>query len=166
MIFKGKNLENVDGVKGNFIEGVEIKRLRKIPDERGTIYHMLTKDDEIFEDFGEIYFSNIYPQVVKAWHWHKYMVLNYSVVYGMIKMVLYDDRKNSPTFGNLMEIFLGEENHILVKVPKQIWNGFKGIGLTKAIVANCSTISHDPDEIFRKKFNTEDIPYDWELKNE
>ena len=166
MIFKGKELELVDGVKGSFIEGVEIKKLRKIPDERGTIYHMLTKNEEIFEDFGEIYFSNIYPNVVKAWHWHRDMVLNYSVIYGMIKMVLYDDRDDSPTKGNLMEIFLGEENYILVKVPKQVWNGFKGIGLTKSIVANCSSMAHDPDEIFRKEFNAEDIPYDWDLKNE
>ena len=166
MVINGKYLEDIDGVNGNFIEGVEIKKLRKIPDERGTIYHMLTKNDEIFEDFGEIYFSNIYPNVVKAWHWHRDMVLNYSVISGMIKMVLYDDRENSSTKGNLMEIFLGEENYILVKVPKQVWNGFKGIGLNKSIVANCSSISHDPEEIFRKEFDTSDIPYDWDLKNE
>lgn len=166
MIFKGKDLESVDGVKGNYIEGVEIKKLRKIPDERGTIYHMLCSDDELFEEFGEIYFSNVYPNVVKAWHFHDKMILNYSVIHGMIKLVLFDDRENSPTKGNLMEIFIGEENYLLVKIPVKVWNGFKGIGSKKAIVANCSSMSHDPDEIHRKPYDSTDIGYDWELKNE
>ena len=163
---KNTDLLKLDGVKGKEIEGVEIKKLRSIPDERGTIYHMLRNDDEIFEEFGEIYFSNVYPNVVKAWHYHEKMILNYSVIYGMIKMVLFDDRTDSPTYGNLMEIFIGEENRLLVKVPKKVWNGFKGIGGKKAIVANCASIPHDPDEIKRKPYDTLDIPYNWELKNE
>lgn len=166
MVFKGKDLEKLDGVKGDYIEGVEINKLRTIPDERGMIYHMLRSDDEIFEKFGEIYFSNVYPGVVKAWHWHEKMILNYSVISGMIKMVLYDDRENSPTKGNLMELFIGEENRLLVKVPVKVWNGFKGIANKKAIVANCSTMAHDPDEIKRKPFDSKDINYDWKLKNE
>ena len=153
-----------DGVKGEPIEGVKIKQLRTIPDERGKIYHMLRCDDEIFTEFGEIYFSQIYPGVVKAWHYHEKMILNYSVIEGMIKLVLFDDRKGSKTQGNTMEIFMGEENRILVQVPKQVWNGFKGIGVGKAIVANCASIPHDPEEIKRKPYN--ELPYDWELKNE
>lgn len=166
MIYNEKNFQDLTGIKGNFIEGVQIKKNKRIPDERGTIWHMLTRNDEIFEEFGEIYFSSIYPKVVKAWHWHKEMVLNYTVIQGMIKLVLFDDREDSSTRGNLMEIFLGEENYLLVKVPKKVWNGFKGIGEKKSIVANCASIPHDPTEIFRKEFDTEYIPYSWDLKNE
>lgn len=147
------------------IEGVIIKPLKKMPDERGCIYHMLRGDDPIFEKFGEIYFSIVYPGVIKGWHLHKKMTLNYAVPVGMIKLVLYDDRENSPTKGNLLEIFIGEENYMLVKIPPMVWNGFKGIGIKPAIVCNCATIPHDPEEIARKDPFSNDIPYDWGLKH-
>ncbi|PIU29842.1 hypothetical protein COT07_03875, partial [Candidatus Woesearchaeota archaeon CG07_land_8_20_14_0_80_44_23] len=84
--------EKIFGVTGNWIEGVVIKKLDKIPDERGKICHMLRNDDEFFECFGEIYFSTIYPGVIKGWHYHEKMALNYAVITGSIKLVLYDDR--------------------------------------------------------------------------
>ncbi len=147
------------------IDGVEIKKLKKIPDERGCIFHMLRRDDPMFEEFGEIYFSKVYPNVIKGWHIHTKMTLNYAVVSGMIKLVLYDDRKNSKTKGEIMEIFLGDDNYSLVKIPPNVWNGFKGIGTKEAIVANCATFPHDPEEIKRKDPFSKDIPYDWEIKN-
>jgi len=166
MIYKNKSLMKVQGVKGSYIYGVEIKNLKKIPDERGSVYHMLRADDAIFRDFGEIYFSKVYPDAVKGWHLHKKMVLNYAVIHGMIKLVLYDDREDSDTHGNLMEIFMGDDNYILVMVPSMIWNGFKGIGNCPAIIANCASIPHYPGEILRKNPFSEDINYDWGLKHE
>lgn len=118
-----------------------------------------------FEKFGEIYFSIVYPGIIKGWHLHREMTLNYAVIQGMIKLVLYDNRENSPTKGNLMELFIGEENYCLVKIPPNIWNGFKGIGNRLAIVANCATLPHDPNEIERISPFTKKIPYNWELKN-
>ena len=81
----------------NPIDGVIVKQLTKIPDERGCIFHMLRCDDELFEKFGEIYFSTAYPGIIKGWHLHKEMILNYAVIRGMIKLVLDDDRKKSAT---------------------------------------------------------------------
>jgi len=147
------------------IEGVVIKALTKIPDERGCIYHMLRSDDDIFEQFGEIYFSEIYPDAIKGWHMHKTMTLNYTVIKGMIKLVMHDDRVNSPTRGTTMELFLGKENYSLVKIPPMVWNGFKGMGVESAIVANCSTHPHDPEEIIRMNPFAEEISYDWSLKH-
>jgi len=129
------------------IHGVIIKPLKKIADERGIIMHMMKDTDPEFKKFGEIYFSAVYPGVVKGWHSHIKMTLNYAVVKGMIKLVLYDNRENSPTKGELMEIFIGDNNYSLVTIPPMVWNGFKGIGTQEAIVANCTDISHDPDEI-------------------
>jgi dTDP-4-dehydrorhamnose 3,5-epimerase len=147
------------------IDGVVIKSLRKIPDERGCIYHMLRSDDQVFEKFGEIYFSTAYPGAIKAWHLHKHMTLNYAVIQGMVKLVLFDERGDSPTKGKLMELFLGEENYSLVKIPPGIWNGFKCVSAKSAIVANCATIPHDPSEIERISPFTDRIPYDWSLKH-
>ncbi len=166
MIYKNKEVLSLPGVNGDYIEGIEIKLLKKIPDERGTIMHMMRSDDDIFNGFGEIYFSTIYPDVIKGWHIHEKMILNYAVIDGMIKLVLYDERANSSTRGNLMEIYLGDDNYILVKVPPKVWNGFKGIGEKKAIVANCASIPHDSSEISRRDPFKSDIPYKWELKNE
>lgn len=147
------------------IDGVQIIPLKKIPDERGAILHMLRNDDSYFESFGEIYFSVVYPQVVKGWHLHTKMTLNYAVVSGMIKLVLYDNREKSQTKGELMELFIGDDNYCLVTIPPEVWNGFKGIGTEKAIVANCSTIPHSKTEIKRMDpFNNDIITYDWSLK--
>lgn len=148
------------------INGVIIKKLRKIPDERGMILHMLRRNDIEFKEFGEIYFSMVHPGVVKGWHLHKKMILNYAVIQGMIKLVLFDDRKQSSTKGELMEIFTGEDNYNLITIPSGVWNGFKGIGIKPAIVANCSTLPHDPKEIIRMDpFNNKIIKYDWAIKH-
>jgi len=147
------------------IDGVLIIPLKQIPDERGKIMHMLRCDDPHFEKFGEIYFSVVYPGAIKGWHLHKKMTLNYAVVSGIIKLVLYDKREKSPTKGELMELFIGEDNYVLVQIPPGVVNGFKGIGTKPAIVANCATEPHDPEEIIRIDPFSKDIPYNWDLKN-
>lgn len=147
------------------IEGVKITPLKQILDERGKIMHMLRADVEYFTGFGEIYFSCIHPGAIKGWHIHKEMVLNYAVPHGNIKFVLYDDRENSPTRGELQEIFMGPDNYCLVTVPPLVWNGFKGIGNEMAIVANCTSITHRADEIDRLDPFDPLIPYNWEIKH-
>jgi len=146
------------------IDGVEIHPLHRIPDERGTIYHMLKRTDAHFRDFGEIYFSSVYRGAIKGWHRHRQMILNYACISGRIKLVLYDDRARSRTRGDLMEIFLGPDNYSLVVVPPRVWNGFKGLA-AESIVANCATLPHDPNEIDRKDPFSKDIPYDWTLRH-
>ena len=147
------------------IDGVFVQPLKKISDERGKIMHMLRADDPHFDTFGEIYFSVVYPGVVKGWHLHQKMTLNYAVVMGMIKLVLYDERPESPMRGELMELFIGDDNYQLVTVPPLVWNGFKGIGTVPAIVANCATLPHDKNEISRLDPFDNHIPYNWELEH-
>ena len=146
------------------IKDVLVKPLSQVVDERGKIMHMLRSDEPHFEQFGEIYFSVVYPGVTKGWHLHKEMTLNYAVISGMVRLVLYDSRQDSPTKGEIQEMFIGEDNYVLVRIPPRIYNGFKGIGNKPAIVANCATLPHHPDEIERVDPHTSDIPYDWELK--
>jgi dTDP-4-dehydrorhamnose 3,5-epimerase len=149
----------------NQIHDVVVSPLRRIPDERGAVFHMLREDSPVFERFGEIYFSLVYPGVVKGWHVHSEMTLNYAVPVGMIKMVCYDDRDDSPSKGVVQEIHIGELNYALVTIPPRVWNGFKGVGTEPALVANCATTPHDPGEIARMDPFTNDIPYDWALKH-
>lgn len=164
-IYKDQQILQVPGITGQPIDGVCIQPLKRIPDERGAIYHMLRRDSELFEQFGEIYFSKVNPGAIKAWHIHKKMTLNYAVIFGMIKLVLFDDRPKSKTKGNLLEIFTGVDNYLLIKVPPLVWNGFKGIGITPALVANCATHPHEKGEIERLDPFSKKIPYDWSLKH-
>ncbi len=147
------------------IDGVIITPLKQISDERGKLMHMLRADDPHFTQFGEIYFSVVHPKIVKGWHIHSLMTLNYAVVHGRIRLVMYDDRLGSPTRGTIQEILLGESNYHLVTIPPQVWNGFKGMGAEPAIVANCATHPHEADEIRRIDPFDNDIPYDWALRN-
>ena len=147
------------------IEGVKVIPLRRVPDERGTIFHMLRTTDPHFMQFGEIYFSTVRPGVVKGWHLHREMTLHYACVHGHAKLAIFDDRPASPTRGGLMEICIGPDSYNLVVIPPDTWNGFKGIGDEPALIANCCTHAHDPSRSSRLDPFTNHIPYDWALKN-
>lgn len=143
------------------IEGVRVIPLRRIPDHRGSVYHMLKATDPHFLQFGEIYFSSVYPGVVKAWKIHQRVTVNFACIFGQIKLVLYDDRKSSPTKGIIMEIILGPDHYSLVVIPPAVWNGFQGMSEPMAILANCATEPNDPAEIHRIDPRENHIPYSW-----
>jgi len=147
------------------IKGVRLKKLLVIPDERGWLMEILRCDDEIFEKFGQVYLTTAYPGVVKAWHYHKKQTDNFTCLRGMMKVVLYDARKESPTYQDLMEIFIGEKNPVLISVPPGVYHGFKGIGMDTAYFLSVPTLPYnykEPDE-YRLPPNTPEIPYDWGL---
>lgn len=147
------------------IDGVQVIPLTRIPDERGTVMHMLKRTDPHFREFGEIYFSTVYRDAVKGWHRHHEMTLNYACVFGRIKLVLYDERDTSPTNGELAEVFLGPDQYSLVVIPPGVWNGFKGMSDAYAIVANACTHPHDPARSERLDPFDNHIPYDWALRH-
>jgi len=148
------------------IEGVKLKDLKVIPDERGRLMEILRADDELFQKFGQVYMTTAYPGVVKAWHYHKLQTDNMTVVKGMMKIALYDARKDSPTYSEINEFFLGDHNFKLLQIPKLVYHGFKCISQEEAIVVNIPTEVYNykhPDE-FRIDPYHNDIPYDWRLK--
>ncbi|OGL72716.1 dTDP-4-dehydrorhamnose 3,5-epimerase [Candidatus Uhrbacteria bacterium RIFCSPHIGHO2_12_FULL_57_11] len=143
------------------IHDVLVQPLRKIVDARGRVMHMMKSTDPHFEKFGEIYFSTAYPGIIKGWHVHSLMTINYAVVKGTIQLVLYDQRPDSSTRGEVQEIIMGDHNYVLVRVPPGVVNGFRVIGTEEAIVANCASIPHDPTEIVRIDPFSPEIPYQW-----
>ncbi|HNQ35463.1 MAG TPA: dTDP-4-dehydrorhamnose 3,5-epimerase family protein [bacterium] len=146
------------------IEGVKVKRLKVVPDERGRLMEILRSDDELFSRFGQVYLTTVLPGVVKAWHCHKKQTDNLAVVRGMMKVVLYDNRPNSATRGQLNEFFAGEHNPILIQVPPEVYHGFKCVGAEEALAINIPTEVynyHEPDE-HRLDPHSGEIPYSWE----
>lgn len=149
------------------IEGVMVKKLRVIPDERGRLMEILRMDDEMFRKFGQVYMTTAYPGIVKGWHYHKKQYDNMAVVKGMMKIVLYDGRPDSSTCGEINELFAGEHNPVLIHIPPYVYHGFKCISQEEAVVINTPTEVYDyrePDE-FRVHPHDNDIPYEWDRKD-
>ena len=144
------------------IDGVRIQELKQIVDERGKVMHMLRADSPGFTKFGEIYFSIVKPDVVKAWKRHLKMTQNLAVPAGKIRLVIYDDRENSPTAGKVGVFEIGEDDYRLVRIPPLLWYGFKGISSEPALIANCTDLPHDPNEVERIVPHDKKIPYKWE----
>ena len=143
------------------IHDVKITPLKIISDNRGKVMHMLRTDSQVFEKFGEIYFSTIYHQSIKGWHLHKESTLNYVCIKGKVKLVLFDNRKESSTKGVYQELILSPEDYFLVTIPPNIWNGFKGLDEAESIVANCLTLPHDEKEMVRKDPFDKSFSYKW-----
>lgn len=149
------------------IEGVRVKPLSVVPDERGWLMEVLRADDEgLFTRFGQVYVSATYPGVVKAWHCHTRQTDNFACIAGMIKLVLIDTREESSTRDAINEFFLGVHHPILVQVPKLVYHGWKCVSLEPSLVINVpdEPYNHaDPDERRIAAHGT--LPYDWARKD-
>jgi dTDP-4-dehydrorhamnose 3,5-epimerase len=149
------------------IDGVVVKNLKVIPDERGWLMEIVRNDDPFFRKFGQVYLTVAYPGVVKGWHYHKVQTDHFCCVKGMLKVVLFDDRPDSPTKGEVNEFFLGEKNPQLVRIPAGVLHGMKGIGVEPALLINVpdEVYRHDQPDEYRTHPHDNDIPYDWERKD-
>jgi dTDP-4-dehydrorhamnose 3,5-epimerase len=154
-------------VEEEMIEGVKTKKLKVIPDERGRLMEILRFDEDLFQKFGQVYMTSTYPDVVKAWHFHRNQTDNIVCVQGMIKLVLYDRRENSSTYKEVNEFFIGVQNPLLVQIPSEVCHGWMGLSPEEAIIINIPTEAYNyekPDE-FRIDPHDNDIPYDWKRKD-
>lgn len=147
------------------IDGVQVKHLKPIADERGRVMEMLRSDDPFFNNFGYAYMTTAYPGVVKAWHYHKKQTDHIVTVKGMMKVVLYDNRSDSPTRGEVDEFFSGVHNQILLRIPPGVYHGFKCISEKEAMVINIPDRLYDPEDEHRLPAHDSDIPYDWARKD-
>lgn len=149
------------------IEGVKVKNLKAIPDERGRLMEILRCDDPLFSKFGQVYITTAYPGVVKAWHKHRKQIDNFVIIKGMAKFVLYDDREDSKTKGHFQEFFLGEHNPMMVQVPPGVYHGMKAISTEEVIALNVPTecYNHDQPDEQRVEPHLDEIPYDWTRKD-
>ncbi len=145
------------------IDGVEMRPLRVIADDRGRLVEVLRSDDDAFRKFGQVYVTTAYPGVVKAWHCHAKQTDHLAVISGMARIGLYDDRDGSPTRGRTGDVCAGVHNPVLVKVPPGVWHGFRCVSVNECVVMNVPTEVYDrdrPDEI-RRPAHDEAIPFDW-----
>ncbi len=149
------------------IDGVKTRLINVINDERGRLAEILRSDSELFQKFGQVYYTTAFPGVVKAWHFHKIQTDHFFCVKGMTKLVLYDPREGSSTKGLINEFFVGDHNPMLVVIPNLIYHGFKAISNEESIMLNIPTelYNYDNPDEFRLDPNTDEIPYDWQRKD-
>jgi dTDP-4-dehydrorhamnose 3,5-epimerase len=143
--------------RGRRIDGVQVKPLKVVPDERGWLMEVLRSDDE-----GLVYVSATYPGVVKAWHYHMRQTDNFACIAGMVKLVLVDTREASSTRDTINEFVIGVQNPVLVQVPRMVYHGWKCISLEPSLVINVPDEPYDranPDERRMAPHGT--LPYDW-----
>ena len=148
------------------IEGVKIKKLKVIPDDRGRVMEIFRKDDEAFQKFGQVYMTTVYKDIVKAWHYHCIQTDNFACIKGKIRLGLYDARKNASTYKQTQEFIMSLEEPILVSIPPNVYHGFKGLSDEEAIVINTPTepYNHSTPDEYRVDAFKSDIPFDWRKK--
>jgi dTDP-4-dehydrorhamnose 3,5-epimerase len=148
---------------GQLIDGVIVKPLRLLRDERGWLMEILRADDPHFRKFGQVYVTVARPGAVKAWHAHERQTDHLTVVAGEARIGLYDGREDSPTYGNVLDVVAGEDNPVLVIIPAGVYHGFKAVGGEPVHVVNVPTELYDyerPDEL-RRPYDDPAIPFDW-----
>jgi dTDP-4-dehydrorhamnose 3,5-epimerase len=144
------------------LDGMIKKNLNIIESESGSIMHALKKTDPGFQDFGEVYFSTVVKEAVKAWKLHQCMTLNLVVPVGSVLFCFMDVREKSSTFNKTCKIILSQEPYSRLTVPPGIWFGFKGLSDGLNLICNVADIAHEPNEIKRK--NIYEIEMDWSIK--
>jgi dTDP-4-dehydrorhamnose 3,5-epimerase len=137
-------------------ETVRVTDLSQVHGPQGKVMHMLRSTDPMFTGFGEIYFSTIYPGVVKAWHKHAVKTVNLAVIHGLARIVAY-----TPEKGAVARV-IGPENYKLISIPPGVWYGFQCIGPETAIIADCATHPFDAAEQTSLPPDATEIPFDWE----
>jgi dTDP-4-dehydrorhamnose 3,5-epimerase len=152
----------MDSYVRSSIDGLIISPLSVFSDERGAVLHMMRSDSDLFKGFGEVYFSQVNPGVIKGWKLHKKMTQNFTVPVGRIKVVVYDAREQSKSFGEIVEVTLGRpDQYHLLQVPPGVWYAFQNIGEQDALLTNCADMPHDPGEAQTQSLDQLDIAYAW-----
>ena len=149
------------------IEGLAVRPVKVLPDERGRLAEIMRADDDWFEKFGQVYYTTTYPGVVKAWHHHKKQTDHFCVIKGMLKIALYDQREDSPTYRVVNELYAGEHCPVLLRIPPGVLHGWMCVGEAEAYVINVVSEMYnynEPDE-FRVDPHDNDIPYEWKCRD-
>lgn len=144
------------------IDGVVEKKLNRICDERGWLMEVMRSDDDDFIKFGQMYVTTSYRDVIKGWHYHKLQWDYIISLHGMIKVVLYDGREDSNSYGKLQEFYIGPDNPTLIGIPPGVYHGWKAYTDTAYVVSMPTELYNreHPDE-YRIDPYSREIPYDW-----
>lgn len=160
-------------INKTMINGVKIKKLKVWPDEPdlnqpdvkpGFLMEVLRSDEGLLEKFGQTTFTVAYKGTIKAFHWHKKQDDLWFVATGKAGVVLYDLRKDSPTYGQTQVIYAGKDDYKLILIPKGVVHGYKVLSDEPVLLFYHTTEPYNrenPDEE-RIAYDDPKIGFDWE----
>lgn len=149
------------------IEGVALKKLIKHSDDRGFFAEVLKEDDDFFTEIKQTSYTETFPGVIKAFHYHKKQDDIWFVARGEAQVVLHDLRKKSKTYKQTQVIYAGETNPVVIFIPKGVAHGYRVLGEKTVCLFYHTTMPYDPkdpDE-YRIEFDSKEIGFNWKTKN-
>jgi dTDP-4-dehydrorhamnose 3,5-epimerase len=149
------------------INEVLVKKLVRHPDDRGFFMEILRDDEDLLKRFGQASMSKSYPGVIKAFHYHERQDDIWFFPVGNAQVVLYDLREDSSTKGETNVFYLGEDNPLVVVIPKGVAHGYRVLGNEPACIVYFTTESYDPKNPDEKRLEWNDpvIGFDWTTKH-
>ncbi len=121
------------------IKGVVVRQLKKFFDDRGWLTELFRKDD-LDEEFlpAMSYISSTNPGVTRGPHEHWDQADLFCFIGpSNFKLRVWDNRKDSETFGSMMTMVVGVDNPASVLIPAGVVHGYRNVGEIDGIVINC-----------------------------
>ncbi len=148
------------------IEGVKVKQLVRHPDDRGFFQEIVRDDEGLLTRFGQASMSKTYPGVIKAFHYHEKQEDLWFFPAGNSQVVLHDLRPASPTYRQTNVFYMGEDNPILLLIPRLVAHGYRTLGEKPAVIIYFTSEHYDPKDPDEKRIPYDDpgIGFEWETK--
>lgn len=147
------------------IHGVVIQSSVTHIDDRGTLCEIFSPSRAPHPaPLVYVYQFSIRPGKIKGWHVHHLHDDRIFISQGQVKVVLYDSRPDSPTFGLINEIYRGELDRNLMVIPAFVYHAHQNVGSTDALFISMPTraYQHDDPDVYRYPLDTDQIPYRFE----
>ncbi len=144
------------------IDGVVIRHATTQIDDRGTLCEILRPDWGFHSaPFSYVYQFSIRPGKVKGWHQHHQHDDRIFLSQGTVKVVLYDARPKSPTFGLLNEFCRSDLHRSIMVIPQFVWHAHHNIGSNDALFISMPTrlYDHASPDVYRLPLDNDIIPY-------
>src|ERR1700735_4982759 len=144
------------------IEGVVIQSATPHIDDRGTLCEIIGPHRPPHPaPVVYVYQFTIRPGKIKGWHVHHLHNDRIFISQGQVKVVLYDSRPHSPTFGIVNEIYRTDLDRNLMVIPAYVFHAHQNIGSTDALFVSMPTraYQHDDPDVYRLPIDTDQIPY-------
>jgi len=148
------------------IKDVKIKSIKRFADDRGYLAEIIKEGEETFCEVKQTSYTVAYPNVIKAFHWHKKQSDVWFPVSGNLQVVLYDMREDSPTYQETQVIYAGEDNPQLIMIPPQVAHGYRVLGEKPAGLFYHTSEVYDPKNLDEERieYNDPKIGFDWQTK--
>ena len=144
------------------IHGVVIQPQPTHIDDRGTLCEILsTQRAPHPAPLVYVYQFTIRPGKIKGWHVHHLHDDRIFLSQGHVKVVLYDSRTDSPTFGAVNEIYRSELSRDLMVIPAFVYHAHQNVGHTDALFISMPTrpYNHQSPDVYRFPIDSDQIPY-------